>query len=323
MQNNLLVIGECMLEVSGSLSFHQASQLNFGGDVLNSAVYYSRLSDSKVGFLTALGDDQLSGQMISAFNNENIDTTAIIRLKNTLPGLYAIQTDEQGERFFYYWRDNAPVKSLFLNIEQATLLNLSATYSDIYLSGISLSRWDDGQLDLLYQWLELHKKNYHGRVIFDLNYRPRCWDNTTKAKQTLTRFFPLCDIVITTFDDEKLLYSDCDAMETIKRYQNYGVDHIVIKQGSLPTLCCINKQLISVRPKLKIARPVDTTAAGDSFNAAYLGALAYNMDIRDACDFAQRFAAEVIQHKGAIIDKQFTIPYCNKLQQYANESQHL
>ena len=56
-------IGECMVEL------RQASRglysRGFGGDTLNTAVYLARL-DVRVDYLTALGDDALSDEMIAA-----------------------------------------------------------------------------------------------------------------------------------------------------------------------------------------------------------------------------------------------------------------
>ncbi|MBK2123789.1 sugar kinase [Fangia hongkongensis] len=322
MQGNLLVIGECMLEISGSLFFHQACQLNYGGDVLNTAVYYRRLTEHDTAFLTALGKDALSHQMMRSFENEKINTSPIIQIDHALPGLYAIQTDSMGERSFHYWRENAPVKSLFLHTSDSQLNALSQSYPDIYLSGISLSRWDEKQLEILTQWLLKHKSDAinRPRIIFDLNYRPKCWTSPHKAQTVLQKFLPLCDLVISTFDDEALLFNDKDPNETLVRYQSYGIQHIVIKQGPLPTFCYQDGELLLISPDQKIERPVDTTAAGDSFNASYLAALSYGLNMELACRFAQSFAAEIIQHQGAIIDKNTTDQYRHKLQQYSKES---
>lgn len=79
-QNKLLAIGECMLELSGQIELGSQAKLNFGGDVLNTALYFARLSGD-VSFLTALGDDNFSAQMISHWDTENIDTSKVLKLK--------------------------------------------------------------------------------------------------------------------------------------------------------------------------------------------------------------------------------------------------
>jgi sugar/nucleoside kinase (ribokinase family) len=47
--------------------------------------------------------------------------------------------------------------------------------------------------------------------------------------------------------------------------------------------------------------PLDTTAAGDSFNAAYIAARMQGIGPKEAAQSGAKLAAEVIQHRGAII----------------------
>src|SRR5438874_12313443 len=98
-------IGECMVELSeqpdGSLS------RGFGGDTLNTAVYLARLGVA-VDYVTALGDDPWSGEMLAAWHAEGIGTGLIVRVPGRLPGLYLISTDADGQRRFSYWRHSSP-----------------------------------------------------------------------------------------------------------------------------------------------------------------------------------------------------------------------
>src|SRR5258707_2128696 len=88
-------IGECMIELkqAGSGLFSRG----YGGDTLNTAVYLARLG-AGVDYITALGDDPLSDEMIARWAAEGVGTGLVVRLRGKLPGLYMIQTDVQGER---------------------------------------------------------------------------------------------------------------------------------------------------------------------------------------------------------------------------------
>ena len=79
----------------------------YGGDTLNTAVYLARLGVG-VDYVTALGDDPLSDEMIAGWQAEGIGTERVIRLPGKLPGLYMIETNSAGERRFYHWRDAPP-----------------------------------------------------------------------------------------------------------------------------------------------------------------------------------------------------------------------
>ena len=69
--------------------------------------------------------------------------------------------------------------------------------------------------------------------------------------------------------------------------------------------CLVSSNGISTRVELEQPRQaVDTTGAGDSFNAGYLAARLKDKEILEAARFAQQVAGEVVMHRGAIIPKE-------------------
>src|SRR5215472_10639630 len=140
-------IGECMVELrqaQGGQSSGQGGGLysrGFGGDTLNTAVYLARL-DIKVDYLTALGDDGLSDEMIAAWTAEGVGARRVLRLPGKLPGLYMIQTDAKGERQFFHWRENSAARRLMDVPETDEILNSLMSYDIVYLSAITLSIYD-------------------------------------------------------------------------------------------------------------------------------------------------------------------------------------
>src|SRR5882757_7159792 len=129
-------IGECMIELK------QAERglysRGFGGDTLNTAVYLARLG-TEVDYITALGDDPLSDEIIAGWTGEGVGTSRVARLKGKLPGLYMIQTDEFGDRRFFHWRENSAARSLMDLPETDEILDSLAAYDVVYLSAITLS----------------------------------------------------------------------------------------------------------------------------------------------------------------------------------------
>ncbi len=99
-QIKIAIIGECMIELSEK---GENLKRGFGGDTLNTAVYLARQvsqQDVRVDYVTALGIDPFSAEMMTRWQAENVNTALIQRLENKMPGLYMIQTDDRGERSF-------------------------------------------------------------------------------------------------------------------------------------------------------------------------------------------------------------------------------
>lgn len=84
------------------------------------------------------------------------------------------------------------------------------------------------------------------------------------------------------------------------RLVSYALPELVIKRGAQPALVVRDKILATVSV-CKVETVVDTTAAGDSFNAGYLAARYQNVDPELAVGAGARCAAAVIQHRGAIV----------------------
>src|SRR3977135_3099755 len=96
-------IGECMIELKQAKG--GLFSRGFGGDTLNTAVYLARLG-VEVDYITALGDDTLSDEMIAGWEAEGIGTRRVARLSGKLPGIYMIETGEDGDRRFFHWRES-------------------------------------------------------------------------------------------------------------------------------------------------------------------------------------------------------------------------
>lgn len=291
-------LGECMVELleRGPGLFTQS----FGGDTLNTAVYLARLG-IHTDYLTALGDDRLSDAMIALWRNEGLGVSAVKRIPGRLPGLYMIQVDDKGERSFLYWRDQAPARDFFNFITDEDFAAL-AQYDWFYLSGITLSLYDvSGRQRLIELLTQIRKAG--GHIAFDGNYRPRGWPNRETALQAFKTILPHVDLALPTFDDEKLLFGDRDPQACITRLQSFGIEEIVIKSGPQGCLVVTGSQTYDVPAEPGI-KPIDTTAAGDSFNAGYLASRLQGQSPLEAARAGHRLAALVICYPGAIIPQE-------------------
>jgi 2-dehydro-3-deoxygluconokinase len=269
----------------------------FGGDTLNTSIYLSRLGIG-TDYITALGDDPLSDIMLQRWQEEHVGTQTVLRLPGRLPGLYMIRRDAKGERSFLYWRSAAPARDLF-DVATAEFFDRLTRYDLVYFSGITLSLYSEIGRARLIELLEKVRAN-GGKVAFDGNYRPRGWLSAEVARQAFGEVLSRVDYAFPTLDDEQMLYGDANAEACAARLQVAGIKEIVVKQGSKGCLIASTAQIVKV-PSEQNVQPVDTTAAGDSFNAGYLAARLNGAAPEDAARCGHKLAAEVIRHPGAII----------------------
>ncbi len=301
MQMNIAVIGECMLELTRNGAQQGSSlpmNLSYGGDTLNAAVYMARQGVA-VDYITALGDDPMSAWMVDQWRAEGVGCDFIEIQSNAVPGIYLVETDNHGERSFFYWRDSAPARQLFDSPERTD--RIFAQFEDhafLCLSGISLAIYSESSRQRLFAKLKEYRSR-GGKVVFDSNYRPKLWSSEQATRECYDTMYQLTDIALPTIEDEQLLYGDADANELIERLQSHGVHEIVLKMGSQGCLLAVDqtRELVAAN---KVAI-VDTTSAGDSFNAAYLAARMKGHGTNESARAGHSLASVVIQHPGAII----------------------
>lgn len=302
MGQNIALIGECMLELTRQTAAQVGRSLpmnlSYGGDTLNSAVYLARQGVA-VDYVTALGDDPMSSWMVEHWRGEGVGCDLVDFQQNAVPGMYLVETDGQGERSFYYWRDSAPARRLFDDSAKADRLFAQlADHACLCLSGISLAIYSESSRQRLFAKLAEYRST-GGKVIFDSNYRPKLWPDEQLTRQSYEAMYRLTDIALPTIEDEQQVFGDADQNAVVERLQSWGVDEIALKMG--PGGCLVvtgeTQELVAAK---KVA-VVDTTSAGDSFNAGYLAARLKGQCVSDAAKAGHRLASVVIQHQGAII----------------------
>ena len=305
MSKKIAVIGECMIELS-----QKGAEVSrgFGGDTLNTSVYIARQVAPEaltVNYVTALGTDSFSQQMLEAWQSEHIDTSLIQRMENRLPGLYYIETDDTGERTFYYWRNEAAAKFWLESEDAAAICEALSTFDYLYLSGISLAILSPTSREKLLSLLRECRAN-GGKVIFDNNYRPRLWVSREETQQVYQQMLQCTDIAFLTLDDEDALWGEKPVEDVIARTQAAGVSEVVIKRGAESCLVATTGEATIEVPAVKLAKEkvIDTTAAGDSFSAGYLAVRLTGGTPEAAAQRGHLTASTVIQYRGAIIPRE-------------------
>ena len=297
-QPSFALIGECMIELREPHGGRVTR--SYGGDVLNTAVYLARLmgDTTTVRFTTVLGDDPFSAEMIASWENEGILCDTVGRLSEHNAGLYFVKTDHTGERTFHYWRDQSAARDI-MSDQWAAMLKRAMDSDWIYFSGITLAILNDNGRERLLSDL-IEAKSNGAQIVFDGNFRPSLWRHAKDARNWHMRAWKLCDLALAGAEDEAQVFGDATPKTSLERLKEYGIPEICVKCGFEPLRLYANNKIQTVKFNI-VNEVVDTTAAGDSFNAGYLAARLHHKSSLEAAQFGAILAAEVIKHPGAVI----------------------
>lgn len=303
---SIACVGEAMIELSVSNDDNQSAAINFAGDSLNTAIYLKRALQNdnhacEVSYVSVVGADNFSSDMVAFIQDENINTDLIGRHEDKIPGLYAITTDSVGERSFTYWRNESAAKELFSDHSYPSMDSL-LNFDIIFYSAISLAILPTNTREKWIDWLARFRQIPGKQVAFDSNYRPKLWQSPAAARSSIEKAWQQCDIALPSIDDEMAIFNDENEAQLLSRFQQYGVKHGALKRGHIgPRSLVSGKELeVSLTTHTKV---VDSTAAGDSFNGAYLARLAASCSEAECMHAAHETAAKVIMVKGAITPK--------------------
>jgi 2-dehydro-3-deoxygluconokinase len=216
-----------------------------------------------------------------------------------LPGLYMIQTDDKGERRFLYWRDSAAARSLMDLPQTPEILDALAGYDVIYLSAITLSLYGAEGRTRLFAALR-RAREQGARFAFDTNFRARGWPDLDVARAVFQEAFATADIVLASTEDLQPLYPAMTSEALLARLPGAEV---VLKLPEPASILRLDGSLYPIKAKPVEATVVDTTAAGDSFAAAYVAARLVGADPLEAARAGHRLAGVVVCHPGAIIPR--------------------
>jgi 2-dehydro-3-deoxygluconokinase len=292
----LVAVGECMVELAPAAGGLFA--LGFAGDTFNTAWYLRRLLPAAaVDYLSAVGTDALSDRMLGFMADQGIGTRHVARQAGRGVGLYLIRL-EGGERQFSYWRTESAARHLADDPERLDRGLRGARLA--YLSGITLAILAPAARARLLAALAAARAA-GATVAFDPNIRPALWPDAGAMRAALAQAAALADIVLPSFDDEARAFGDADPGATARRYAAAGPGLVVVKDGAGPVVALARGRLLRRPVPAAAVPPVDTTAAGDSFNAGCLAGLLAGQPLDAAIARGIRLAGRVIAAPGALV----------------------
>jgi 2-dehydro-3-deoxygluconokinase len=138
------------------------------------------------------------------------------------------------------------------------------------------------------------------QIAFDTNFRARGWPDLDIARRVFRDAFEASDIVLASTEDLAPLYAGENAEGLLAKIPTREV---VLKLAEPASLVCVDGITKRIEAEPVMAPVVDTTAAGDSFAAAYLASRLSGAGAVEAACAGHRLAGVVVCHPGAIIPR--------------------
>ena len=285
-----MVVKTSHIPTHGETVLGGAFFMNPGGKGANQAVAVARLGGNVL-FVSKIGNDVFGKQAAQLFAAEGINTSCIFSDDALPSGVALITVDAAGE--------NSIVVAPGAN---ANLLpgDIEGALSEISIAGIILLQ------------LEIPLATVEYVASYAASNRIKVILNPAPAAVLPARLLSHIDVITPNVTEASMIagikVSDIEtAKQAATRIRGLGVANVVITMG--PAGALVLEGAVFTHVSAPKVQPVDTTAAGDTFNGALAVALSEQKSLPDAVRFACEAAAVSVTRLGA----QSSIPYRKEL----------
>ena len=264
--------------------------MNQGGKGANQAVAIKRLGGNLI-FMATLGNDVLGRQSVGYFKKEGIDTRYIALDEDSASGVALISVDDHAENSIVV----ASGANMLLNEQDVDKMLEEMCEGDILLM----------QLEIPLQTVEYAARKAFGKGV-------KVVLNPAPARSLPKELFRHLYMVTPNRIEAEMLTgikiaNDADVEKVAEEICAMGVKNVIITLGSKG--CLIREEGVSYRIDAFKVEPIDTTAAGDTFNGALCVGLSEGMDLKQAAVMASKASSIAVTRMGA----QSSIPYREEL----------
>jgi len=284
----------------------------FGGAPMNTLVGVARLGSSS-GAVTAVGEDPFGEFLIQELKKNEVDTSHVkVERGRRTTIAFVANKPATGERSFVFYRRPwvAGTADSALTIENADLDYISKA-SILHVSGFSLSQNPSRRAVL--SAVE-HARRVGVKVSFDPTLRVDVWNSERTVRRLYNQMLRLSDIATFSQEEAAFIFGTDSPDKAAETALKYGVGAVGMKLGA-------DGALVETREGRKVhvpafdVRVVDTTGAGDGWNAGLLVGLLKGWDLKTCVIVANAVGALVVTRHGAIA----ALPYMTDLSGFLEE----
>lgn len=278
--NTDMVVRSRTLPRAGETVLGGTFLMNPGGKGANQAVAAARLGGN-VTFVAKVGEDLFGQEAIEGFQRAGIDTQYVLRDPNTASGVALIMVDEQGENCI------------------SVALGANGTLRPEELARAAPAF--EAASHVLIQ-LEIPLETVSRAVDLAQAASSRVILNPAPAQRLPAATLEKVSLITPNESEAALLtgievVDEASARKAADHLHQQGVPQVIITLGAAGAYVSA-EEMSGMVPAPRVTA-VDSTAAGDTFNGALAVALAEDMPLRQAVEFANRAAAISVTRPGA------------------------
>ncbi len=286
--------GEPMIEFNarteGRLRDVELFERGFGGDTSNMAIALAKLGH-RCGYLTKVGSDEFGFSLLNLWQDENVDTSRVLIEEGGFTGIYFVARAVNGGHEFTYYRRGSAASHFGprdLDMEYVNQARVFHTSGITQAISMSCRKAVEKALDEL-----------DGNVLvsYDPNLRLRLWPLQV-ARKVVLRTMRRSDIVFPSLEDARALLRLEEPERIARHLLDLGCSLVALKMGAEGCIVAEGNETIEV-PAFPV-KVVDTTGAGDAFDAGFLAYVLEGKSPREAAVFANAVAALKCQGRGAV-----------------------
>lgn len=255
-------------------------QTAFGGKGANQAVACGR-SGADITFIACVGDDAIGAEILAQLQRDRIHTAAVSVVPEAATGVAMIFVNKDGENV--------------IGISAGANAALTPEYFAPYKGLVE-------QSDALLMQLESPLETVIAAAAAAKNHQTKVILNPAPARELPDSLLKLVDVITPNETEaEKLtgisVSDETGAAKAAQVLHDKGIEQVLITLGSRGVWLSVNGEGRRI-PGFKV-NAVDTIAAGDTFNGAYVTALLEGKTADDAVRFAHAAAAIAVTRRGA------------------------
>lgn len=261
-----------------------------GGDTSNCAIAAARQGAS-VGYLTRVGQDAFGQSFLELWDAEGVDTSCVESDPEAHTGIYFVTHNESGHQFSYFRAGSAASRMT----PQSFSAEAWSSAKVLHVSGISQAI-SNSACDTVFAALE-QARSAGVRTSYDTNLRLKLW-SLSRARAVILEGVRGCDLVLPGLDDAALLLNTEDPDRIADEFLKLDVGVVALTLGAQGVLVATPEQRERL-PGHSVAF-VDATAAGDTFDGAFLAEWISGKTPFEAATYANAAAALSTTGYGAV-----------------------